>query len=348
MLAAAGTTILRAQSGSELGNFADFGTLNQNNAGITVTNTLNVAPEACAPTATVNALVYLNNINGGNLFQNYNPSAQMTQAVNDMATAMGTFNVNAAGGGTVGGTSYGTTGPFATLNNGGVVTGMVSGTTNYITTVNPAPEIHMVGGEYAPTGTGNAQIPAGFIGTVPNNPIYQNVIPDANYLAALLNSDDAIEIGIQWGEYDPKTGLFVTGATDSNGNFIPGGGHIVTLDDLNFNSITNSGTIGFLDPDIGKVTTAVQENGTVSLEGGYLYVTYPLTLAGGPADANESNPGQDGNSFADFPGGQTGRIAVVLAEGVPDGGNTFLFLGAILIGLGAVHRRARRLIGLQG
>ncbi len=347
-------------AGSELPDLNDFGTLDQNHAGITVTNTLNVAPQACAPTSVVNGLIFLENRQDEDPFQNYDPSAgfaQASKADNNLATAMGTTNVPTTNSGDVGGTSFGTTGPYTGSdgNTTTVVTGMAPGLTNYISAggANPAPNLRIVGGQYATTGAvtdgvqnNPALIPTGWVGGGVGNAKYVNATPTIQYLASALTSDYAVEIGIQWGTY--VDGVF--GNYDEDGVFVPGllgGGHAVTLDQISLNLATGTGSIGLLDPDDGA-TTAVQENCQLSLVGGYLYVDYPTTTSDLnvplPDDLGTPNSGQESFATASniFAGnGQTGRIAIDLVEALPDAGSTAALLGLTLFGLAVARRRAQ-------
>jgi hypothetical protein len=322
------TLSLKAQTGSELTYYADgeFGDLNQNGGVSYIDPTgggVNVGPEACAPTSTINAMTMLENVDNVTLGQNYSIAANGFHAVDQLAAAMGTRNnptVPAAG------TSY---------------SGMINGVSSYIGAggANPAPAVKIVGGQYAPNtvyplvgltqATVNTYVPSGFIGTVPAGP-YQNVAPTAQYMANLLKQSAAVEIGIQWGSY-------------SGQNFIPdGGGHAVTLDYINFNPTLGTGTIDFLDSDT-RASGAYQETGTIALINGYLELTYDTTVSGTPSDPLDDPaflPQPTGDALAG--GGEQGRIIIDLAENVPDGGLMALMLGATVAGLAAFSHRPRR------
>jgi hypothetical protein len=356
VLSAAGLS--RGQiTGTEIPNLSDFGTLNQNNAGIFVSNNLNVAPQACAPTSVVNGLIFLENFSGTDPFRSYSPAANLLNADladNQLASAMGTFNLNV---GTVaapvyvGGTPYGAQNyPAIGLNNNGSIPGMVNGLLNYIGAAgaNPAPDIYIAGGQVSTVGAANSQIPAGFVGAVPVLPqVQQNTTPTANVLARDLNNDDAVQLGIQWGYYEedpnplsPTFGQVVFGNYDQDGVFVAGmlaGGHAVELDQITLNA-DGTGTIGLLDSDTGA-TTATQENGTIQLEAdGYLEITYPVAVADlddpGPNAGNQNPDEAISGAF-----GQGGRIVLDLAENVPDGGTTALLFGFALLGVAAMRRR---------
>jgi len=222
---------------------------------------------------------------------------------------------------------------------GTTYSGMINGLSSYIGAggANPAPDVSIVGGQYAPNkaygptptqATINTYVPSGFIGgAVPAGP-YANVAPTAQWMATELQNSAAVELGIQWGSY-------------SGNNFIPaGGGHAVTLDYINFNPTLGFGTIDFLDSDT-LAAGAYQETGTIALINGYLELTYATTVSGTPSDPLDylSQPIR-GDALAG--GGEQGRLIIDLAENVPDGGLTALMLGTVVAGLGAFSHRLRR------
>ena len=292
---------LNAQTGSELTyyNDNDFGNLNQNGGVSYVDPTfggVNVGPEACAPTSTINAMTMLENVDNVTLGQNYSIADNGFHAVDQLAAAMGTRN-NPSPRVQAFGTTY---------------SGMVNGVNSYIGAggANPAPNVHIVGGQYAPNrsynpatapqATINSFVPSGFIGAVPAGPL-ANVAPTASWMASELNMSSAIELGIQWGSYVGQ-------------NFVPaGGGHAVTLDYINFNPQLNFGTIDFLDSDT-LASGAYQETGTIQMINGYLEVSYATTVSGTPSDPlDDPQFLPQVTSAALAGGGETGRIICDLA-----------------------------------
>ena len=74
-------------------------------------------------------------------------------------------------------------------------------------------------------------------GTAPVN-VVQTYIPSSQYLANVLNANDAVQLGISW----------AAAPIANNSSFTPNnGGHFVSLDSINLNPSGN-GTIGILDP----------------------------------------------------------------------------------------------------
>lgn len=328
--------------GSELDYLNYFGTLSQQVTGpngINVMNGQNVAPNACVPTATANGLTYLENyveytLNEHTPFTGYSPNSY--QAVNDLATAMGTVNntyyvyynaldkvvyvsknaPNDAAASAKGAVSF-----SVDANIGGTqINSMYNGLQNYLSAGgdNPAPRVEITGQQMSP-----ANLPNGFNartgarpGTVVpvNNPDIQTTAPTASFLACALNHNDGVEIGIQWG-----------GGTGAN--FVPaGGGHEVTLDYIDLNTTTDQGTVKFIDPEGGVQTTAYLE-----LDNGVLYIS-----DGEVAPPDE----QPGNGIG---GGEyDGRIVTDMVESVPDGASTWMMLGVCALGLAAWRRLARQ------
>jgi len=309
-------SVAQAQSGSENQNL--FGQLGQLNGGVTYvnpnySNSIAVGPNACVPTSVANGLVFLNNFYGGSLFQNYNPNGYTT--VNNLAAAMGTFNMsNYQGVANVGGTWYGTQGAgFA-----GVATppNEVTGLANYIgpTGANPAPSVFIVGGQYVSSipGISNGNgIPAGLA------PNFANTIPTAQYLANALNADQAVELTIQWGNYNAALNTFTAA----------GGLHSITLTSIA--DVSGVGTATFWDP-WGATAQYITANLLTSTDG-YLYFTN-MTVTDPTAGTGDDLPdgGLDPN----------GRIVTDLAEAVPEP-MSFGYLTVGVISLCAWRMRRR-------
>jgi hypothetical protein len=196
-----------AQHASEPIN--DFGTLGQLNSGIQYANPQNVAPVACAPTSTVNALEFLSTYYGVSAgFAN--PNALTTYpAIDTMAQNMGT-SYSTATTPPSGGTSF---------------NGMVNGVTSYVsaTGANPDSRVSVSSALWA--------------GNNGNNTTTVNA--DASTLAHLLSADDGIEMLIFWRglnrfgrpvttgahavtldaiNYNPTTGVGTVGFVDPWGN----------------------------------------------------------------------------------------------------------------------------------
>lgn len=211
------------QSASE--PLADFGSLGQGNAGITVVNGLNIQPNACAPTAVANGLTFLQNYFAAPIFsQNVNSYA----TVNSLATAMQTANnnywvyrqtgsgqlgyVNANAGGLP--PNYPNYTYVRTLSNVGGTTApnIYSGVSTYLSTVNP-------------TGGG------------PSVSYGQDTTVTAKGLYTDLKADDAVELGISWGTNNAQNKVVASG-----------GGHFVTLQSITINAAGNAGKMNIIDP----------------------------------------------------------------------------------------------------
>lgn len=131
--------------------------------------------------------------------------------------------------------------------------------------------------------------------TSPTVNVYQATDPSAQALADVLNQKDAVQLGISW----------ASAPIANNSSFTPNsGGHFVSLDAINLNYNTGSGTIGLLDPwgdgvpngtgGYNAGSTGTEETVTVStvniIAGGvgslapgkYLKVTFPLPLGDYP------------------------------------------------------------------
>jgi hypothetical protein len=219
---------------------------------------------------------------------------------------------------------------MGTSASGTALTNMMNGLQSYLTTTNPAPDVAL-STQISP-GT-----PAGYVpGTFNAGISVQNAIPTASYLANALNDDDGVELTIIWGVY-------------SGGNFVAtGGAHEVTLYSLNMTA--GSGTVNFIDPwgtgtgGNAGTTGGVTVNATVSLltsgvGSGYLYLTYPITLAGGGQDPQDDTS----STTAIGTGGETGIILDDAVESLktPDSGSTALMLAAVAAGLACLCRLPR-------
>jgi len=245
-----------------------------------------VANNACVPTATANGLTYLENYMNFSLDQ---PSPFTTTPntygqVNNLITAMGT-------------TANGTT----TAN-------QFNGLLNYLSPggANPAPTVRV-------TGQYSAATPAGWGPPAAPTPQFMQTTPTAAYLASVLNANDGVEIGVQWG-------------TIQNGSFSPyNGGHELTLEAINM----QAGTITFMDPwgtspngkDAGSTANSVQAS--LQLLNGFLVLTYPQNYVG--PDLNTEN----GAAVGDL-NGQVARILDDTVEYVVPEPSTYI-AGAMLL-----------------
>ncbi|HTY89077.1 MAG TPA: hypothetical protein VMB80_16645 [Candidatus Acidoferrum sp.] len=326
-------SVARAQSGSE--NTGLFSTLGQLNAGVTVANALNIQPNACVPTAVANGLAFLENYQLS-IGQPDPLSFTPTYAsVNNLATAMGTYNNtyyqyydagnnlvytsvnvrNDAAAAALGAVS------FATRSNigGTPTTWMFNGLQSYLGAggANPSPTVSI-------SGVVGGATPAGWLRGAfnPGMNIALNTIPTAAYLANALNSNFAVELTLEWGVF--------------NGNvWTSQGGHEVTLDAINLGN-AGTGTIQFLDP---YGTSAGFINGTLTLNAdGYLYVS---EQAAAPADFNPSDL-QDSEPGAVTPT-LYGRIDVAMIESVPEPSFGGMAGAALMILWGRQRLRCRRI-----
>jgi len=295
------TPMVQAQNGSENQNL--FGQLGQLNSGVNYvnpnySNSVAINVNACVPTSVADALTFLNNANGGNLFQNYDPNSYT--AVNGLAAAMGTFNATYAGPGSSGYTNLG--GSYFSYGGSGfqsvaVPPNEITGITNYVSSsgANPAPSISIVGGQYYNSVVGNNNgIPASL------SSIITGTIPTAGFLANNLNANNAVEIWLQWGAYNS--------ALDTFTNY--GGMHSVALTAITDNS--GIGSLSFWDPWGGGGTNAVWINADLSTSaGGFLYLTNMIV-----SDPTASAGGVD--FLSDAGSDPSARIVTDLAEAVPE------------------------------
>ena len=133
------------------------------------------------------------------------------------------------------------------------------------------------------------------------------------------------------------------GTQNADNSFTKGnGGHFVTLQQISWNTRTDTGTISFIDPgSAAYVQTATLTEISGGTYNGDLYVTYPnpaVAAVDGDNGENEAFSGgwDDGAAVTPSKGG---IIINDLAEAVPDGGLTAMMLGSSLLGLAALRRR---------
>jgi hypothetical protein len=203
---------------------------------------------------------------------------------------------------------------MATGDSGTPMNTLWSGLVNYLTVTNPAPSVSLAGQD--DKATLNALVWGTQAGAV-------NAIPDATYLANALNAHDGVELTIEWGSY---SGNVFTAS---------GGGHEVTLDSIN----AGAGTIGFVDPwgpavGANAGSSGLDMTATWSLTNGYIYITYPISITGGPQDNNT-----DGTTLVGA-NGETGRIIADTVEIVPEPGTALFGLAVAAVCLSA-RRRTR-------
>lgn len=318
VLAAAGISLgtglsAWAQSGSE--DTTLFGTLGQLNAGVTVQNTLAINPNACVPTATANGLAYLWNYAAAESQPAPLSYAPGYTSVNNLATAMGTMNNNYyqyynaanqlvytsmntrndAAAAAAGATTY-----ALRQNIGGTPTyGMFNGLQSYLSQngANPAPNVSISGLIAAAT-------PGGWLSGSLNGGMNVNRgTPTAQYLVNQLNAHDAVELTLEWGQFNNNN--INTGAWTTQG------GHEVLLGALSLSGGT--GSITYSDPQ-GNPTSAGGMTGTLTLGAdGYLYVSgFTQTLLDeNPPDIQDALPGAPAPT-------QYARIDVAMVEAVPE------------------------------
>ena len=322
------SSISYGQSASETMNY--FGSLGQASATVTNTNaaymgvynqySVAIGPNACCPTAVIGGLTYLENYdNVTNDTDPFTTSPNSAAQINNLATAMNTYN-----------TTNSTGNPMWTNVGGTLIPSSFNGLQSYLssTGANPAPTV-TISGQVSPSTpapllqTSLANTAAGTYNAGTN---VANVTPTAQFLANALAANDGVEIGIQWGSYSGTT-------------FTPmnGGGHMLTLQSINMSGGT--GTIDFYDP-WGPGTNAGTTNGyvfaTVSTVDGFLYVTYPITWTGGDLD-NSGNTSPFEAIGAST--GQTGRIVYDMVEAVPEPTSGVLAVAGLLAGSRRLRRR---------
>jgi hypothetical protein len=287
-----------SQSASE--DLSFFGQLGQGNAMVTGTQALR--DNACVPTSVANGLTFLENYANFTLDEPspFTASPNNYTAVNNLIAAMDTDEQ---------GTAY---------------SDKYNGLQTYLsaTGANPAPRVSVMG-QASPASKGG--VPA-----VNPGINLQGVNPTVSYLVTALDNHDAVELGLQWGSF--------TGDV-----FSPDGGHSVTLDSISYTASSNSGMLGIIDP-WGANTTANNASSSAgdyevpfSITNGFMYLTYPLTVADNPADVV---PGSNAPTEAGFVigSGQTARVLNDVVESVPDSGSTIVLMGASLLLMAVLHR----------
>jgi hypothetical protein len=321
------TSVAPAQTASENSNLSFFGTLGQLNGGVTYINPnyngsaaytdINIQQNACVPTSVANGLIFLNNLYGGNLFQNYNQINNYA-FVNDLAASMGTFNIqsNASPFGIVGGTYYNGAGN----NQFGVTVppNEISGLANYIspTGSNSAPRVSIVGGQYTSSLFGSGGIP----NSITN--LFNATTPTAQFLATALDKSQAVTFWIEWGAYS------------TNGVWTADGGrHSLTLTSITDNS--GSGQMQYWDPAGNGDTNAVWTTANLQTIGGFLYINDFTNIEPFAAEANDdaNDLGGDGNYTS-------GRLIADFVQTAPEPTPFAILAVSAAVGLGM--RRFRR------
>lgn len=289
-------------------DLADFGTLLNQNTTTYVDPTVggaNVGPNACVPTAVAQGLSYLEgyakSIGSPDPFT---VSPNNMAAINNLASAMGTAQNPVT-------KSFGTTYP-----------GRVNGTQTYLSPAGANPSsAFVVGGQYDPSYS--AALTIG-----PTSQSTMQAVPTANFLANGLNAHQGVEFALLWGNLNAANNAFAA----------TGGGHFVTLQAIDYNPLTGTGQIDFIDPGTGDWI----DNATLTkTAAGNLYVTYPAADLDPMMDADngeaaeEAVPGQD----MDGVGAAVGGIIINdLAEATPDSASTAAMLVVSLLGLAALRR----------
>jgi hypothetical protein len=313
----------RAQSASEDSTL--FGMFGQLNAGVTVVNAQPINVNACVPTATVDGLAYLYNYANSESQPAPLSFAPSYTSVNNVATAMGTFNntyyqyynaanalvytsVNArndAAAAALGATT------FATRPNiGGTPTyNMYNGLQSYLSAggANPSPMVSI-------SGLVGGATPAGWLSGALNGGLNNvaNGTPTAQYLANNLNAHNAVELTLEWGIFNGNT-------------WVSQGGHEVLLWSINLGN-GGTGTIQYLDP-YGTTAGGMTANLVLNADG-YLYGSgFTVTPADdNPPDLVDGAPGAGGPT-------QYFRIDDVMVESVPEPATFGLFgaIGSLLV-----------------
>jgi len=299
-----------------------FGTLSQNNSAVTVNGAT-----ACSPTSVINGLNFLNGVNGGSIFA-HAPAAYGD--VNSLATSSGTTGV---------GTSYGTG-----------VTGMTSyfGSGGF----NPSSVPILISGQYAYNSWATG-LPANSAPLLS----FAKAAPSASFLGNALNANDAVELALWWGVYDPSNNSF---------NPTPGSGsHEIDLYSLNLNASGN-GSANIIVPEVGTGVSAanataqnlsatiqtVTFNGTGGggVNGSYLYLTYGTSNDIQAGTPGETDPSGDTSSPLDAvaaapafnPSFPTALIVGDYVEAVPEPSTYFLSgLGLMVLCVVAARRKAK-------
>jgi hypothetical protein len=288
-----------AQSASE--DLSFFGQLAQGNT--MVAGSQGLRNNACVPTSVANGLSYLQNYANFTLDEpspfSSNPNSYA--AVNSLVAAMDTD---------ASGTSY---------------SDKFNGLQSYLSPAgaNPAPNV-FISGQASPASKGG--VPAVNAGIS-----LQGVNPTVGYLISALNNHDAVELGLQWGSF-------------SGAVFNPNGGHSVTLDSISYDVGTQSGMLGIIDPwgantiSNNAGSSAGDYDISYTITNGFIYVTYPLTVADNPGDVVIGSNSASEAGFV-IGSGQTARVLNDVVESVPDGGQTAMMIGVSIAGLAIFRRR---------
>jgi len=269
-----------------------FGNWGQGNAAINVQNALNIQPNACAPTAVLNGLIFLENEQTKGLGQRdpFATSQNTGSYINNLATKMQTSDNNIAYFKNAAGTVYTimnpvnvyTPGLYYPVGPGGTLL-KATGTVNNV------------------GGTSEANLDSGlrqYLNLPQANPsplpyvyVYQADDPSAGALGAVLKNDDAVELGLSWG------------TINAAGNFVAtGGGHIVTLQSLDMTSATK-GSATLIDPwgtttgTVGPGAAAQDVSVSVTVQNGGLVIS---GIFGGDADLVGNLYGGPGTSLTAF------------------------------------------------
>jgi hypothetical protein len=260
------------------------------------------APQACAPTATVNSFEMLQNEYGVTGLVGSDPY----DAINELATDMGTegdeyYNPDSPG-------YHKLDGDGNEVHTGGTTAqGLVNGKVEYIDdnqTGGPQIEVHGQG----IFGTFNAD------GTVNENANGVSTVPTDEFLQEQMAAGQDVEVWEAW--YDPSV------AGDHNG------AHIITITDID----SEAGTIDFVDPWGGvdvEATFAIEETAVAGVDGDYMRITYPAADDGGDDPENPDDPADE----------MSADIAMVVAESpVPEPA----MVSMLVIGVGMLAMRRRR------
>jgi hypothetical protein len=217
------------------------------------------APQACAPTATVNSFEMLQNEYGVTGLVGSDPY----DAINELATDMGTE----------GDAYYNPDSPdYEDEHTGGTTAqGLVNGKVDYIEenqTGGPEIEVHGQG----IFGTFNAD------GSVNDQADGVSTVPTDEYLQEQMAAGQDVEVWEAW--VDPNA----PGGHD--------GAHIITITDID----SEAGTIDFVDPWGGvdvPATFALMNTAVGGVNGDYMRITYPAADDGGDDPANPDDPADE-------------------------------------------------------
>jgi hypothetical protein len=262
------------------------------------------APQACAPTATVNSFEMLQNEYGVTGLVGSDPY----DAINELATDMETqgdeyYNPDSPG-------YHKTDADGNEIHTGGTsAQNLVNGKVQYIQdnqTGGPEIEVHGQG----IFGTFNAD---GTVDAAANGP---GVVPTDEYLQEQMEAGQDVEVWEAW--VDPN---------------LPGGdagAHIITITGIN----SDAGTIDFVDPWGGvdvNATFDIVSTTDYGVAGDYMRITYPGPDDGGDDPANPDDPADE----------KSADIAMIVAESpVPEPA----IVGMLVIGSGILAMRRRRRI----